>query len=161
MSRARDMANGVTTFAPLASPIFTGTITAPNDSISGNFINGGTISSAAIDALNLQDHLIPAFNFVQETLSATETKNIPVSDNTKYLFLVYAWKASLDGSAQDLYAYFESFHVTVDGSSNVTISDVAPSADTALLIFTTSSGNVVMKVGHALYRANGMAWRIT
>lgn len=49
MSRARDLANGVTTFAPLASPDFTGTVdltgttlNLDNDQINGSVISGGT-----------------------------------------------------------------------------------------------------------------------
>ena len=52
MSRARDLANGVTTLAPLASPDFTGTValtgttlSLDNDQISGDKVSGGTIGA--------------------------------------------------------------------------------------------------------------------
>ena len=43
MSRARDLANGIATLAPKESPAFTGTITAPNNSISGAFVTDENI----------------------------------------------------------------------------------------------------------------------
>ena len=52
MSRARDLANGITTLAPLASPDFTGTVdltgttlSLDNDQISGDKVAGGTIGA--------------------------------------------------------------------------------------------------------------------
>ena len=55
MSRARTLANGVTTFAPLASPDFTGTVdltgttvNLDDDEISGDKIAGGTIGSEGV-----------------------------------------------------------------------------------------------------------------
>ncbi len=56
MSRARDLANGITTLAPLASPVFTGTpdfsgvsaFTHKADMINGNAVAGGEIGSAGV-----------------------------------------------------------------------------------------------------------------
>ena len=56
MSRARDLANGITTLAPLASPDFTGTvdltgttISLDNDQISGDKVSGGTIGAGTFN----------------------------------------------------------------------------------------------------------------
>ena len=56
MSRARDLANGINTLAPLASPDFTGTVdltgttvNLDNDQISGDKVSGGTIGAGTFD----------------------------------------------------------------------------------------------------------------
>jgi len=56
VSRARDLANGITTLAPLASPDFTGTVdltgttlSLDNDQISGDKVSGGTIGAGTFN----------------------------------------------------------------------------------------------------------------
>ena len=72
MSRARDMANGVTTFAPLASPDFTGTVdltgttvSLDDDEISGDKVSGGTIGAGTFNGTVGSSATFPAGHVIQ------------------------------------------------------------------------------------------------
>ncbi len=113
----------------------------------------GVTGGSGLDDV-VTNHFIPFLNAYQDTTGADTTKNYTVNNNCTYLWLMNIFNTS--GS----YQYFESFHVAVNGSGVVTISNVAPSGDTGVGIFTTGTNIVTIEVNHASYRGNGMVWKI-
>lgn len=72
MSRARDLANGITTLAPLASPDFTGTvdltgttISLDNDQISGDKVSGGEIGAGTFNGTIGDSATFPAGHVIK------------------------------------------------------------------------------------------------
>ena len=68
--------------APLASPTFTGTITAPNDSISGDAVSGGTIGAGTFNGTIGSSATISTQDYMIAGLSSNQT----VSHNTSTAF---------------------------------------------------------------------------
>ena len=54
-----DIQTQIDTLAPKASPTFTGTITAPNDSISGDAVSGGTIGAGTFNGTIGTNYQVP------------------------------------------------------------------------------------------------------
>ena len=80
MSRARDLANGITTLAPLASPDFTGTVdltgttvNLDNDQISGDKVSGGTIGAGTFNGTIGGSATFPSDTIIKATSNYNTT----------------------------------------------------------------------------------------
>ena len=130
MSRARDLANGVTTLAPLASPDFTGTVdltgttlSLDNDQISGDKVSGGTIGAGTFNGTIGSSANMPSGTVIKmgQTKFAGDAYQ---TNSASYTGYVSAGSFTPDGGPNNtstiypiVTSYIESAHT--DGANNL------------------------------------------
>ena len=138
------------TFAPLASPSFTGTISGVNLSLTGNLTISGTTTYVNSTNLNIGDNIITLNADVTNVTAPTENAGIEVNrGSSANVFLRWnetsdIWQTTVDGTAYATIATNNDVTTAYSNAITYAASNTYVNSSFALLAGATFTGNVTI-----------------